>query len=288
MQPEELYPGAKLSILGKEIHIVESADEQTHGWLALMGLPTKRAVGEREDPHLAHLRRSEEREAAAREAARRTTADNDEIRRRGRNCLVAKPGLREAKHSSGSSVAPLESERARLQRAMLWGGRVVHFYCLSSDKPSEPQRKFTLSYFFADGSVQLVEWVSDNSGDCFANMRLQTSDGSSRDLRGGGLPSDPMSGRRNGGGERILFLKKCRAPKDLEVLKATSPHYAHQRWLARDGNFRSEFIELEDLVIRDVVKILGREFRIVGCEPSSRVFLATNLNIQLAEDEELF
>ena len=117
--PHELYPGARVELLGRQVTITGCADdEQTRGWLALMGLPTKlkpsdAAAALPEDAHLAHLRKAAARDAAARDAARTVSAETDELRRRQRNACVARPGLRREPPCSGKAVTPLLEERAR-------------------------------------------------------------------------------------------------------------------------------------------------------------------------------
>ncbi|KAL1512016.1 hypothetical protein AB1Y20_005291 [Prymnesium parvum] len=195
LQPAELFPGAVLHVLGKEIEIVDCMDGETRAWLALMGLPTKSAASLAEDPHVAHLRAVAADATAARIAAKHATAENDELRRRERNRFVAKPSLREDRHSTGKKAAPLPSEEQRWQRQRLWAGRVVHFYavCPVDGPPPQPDRKFTLSYFLADGTVQLLELFPPNSGNEFASQRLQPRNTSAGALRGGGLPGDRSS-----------------------------------------------------------------------------------------------
>ena len=91
--------------------------------------------------------------------------------------------------------------------------------------------------------------------------------------------------------ERVLFLKRCRAPKDLGTLRSAAPHFEHNGWLGRDGALpegATAFVELEDLDVGRTVQLVGQEMRVVGCEPSSRIFLAESLGVELAADEHLF
>ena len=178
LQPEEIFPGATLELLGRSVHVLSCADDQTRGWLLLAGLPAETVGGLVEDPHTTHLRSAAESAKAAERATHATTADNDEMRRRERNGFIAKPALRFDKPISGKATTPLSDEQERLQCAMLWGGRSVHFCAVfrgGGDKEYTPHldRRFTLTYFFADGTVQLVELLPRNSGDGFASMRLQ-------------------------------------------------------------------------------------------------------------------
>ena len=143
----------------------------------------------------------------------------------------------------------------------------------------------------SDGTVQLLELLPPNSGSEFASARLQPRARATPGLRGGGVPTDRAGGVPGGARERVLFLKRCRAPKDLGTLRSAAPHFEHNGWLGRDGALpegAAAFVELEDLDVGRTVRFVGREMRVVGCEPSSRTFLGESLGIELAADEQLF
>ena len=290
LQPEDLVPGAHLTLLGHRLRLL-APEPRTRAWLDARGLlppgghvdvttpavvpadaaavgapPSPPPLVPREDPHLAALKAEEARRAAAANFLVSPTTDDLARWRHGK--ASGWPELRDQPRTSGRGVRPRASETRRFERQLMVP-EVLHFHLVWDEPPPADatgaaaaplRRTFVLHFFVADGCVRIDEELGHNSG---------------REFERGGVAT---------------FLRKGRLPKDDDTRRAEASTYRPNRWLGRSGDLDDgdvRYVGLDDLAVGATVGVHGRSMRVVGCDEPTRAYLRARGGARAVDDDEL-
>ena len=288
LQPEDLVPGAHLTLLGHRLRLL-APEPRTRAWLDARGLlppgghvdvttpavvpadaaavgapPSPPPLVPREDPHLAALKAEEARRAAANFLVSPTT---DDLARWRHGKASGWPELRDQPRTSGRGVRRA-SETRRFERQLMVP-EVLHFHLVWDEPPPADatgaaaaplRRTFVLHFFVADGCVRIDEELGHNSG---------------REFERGGVAT---------------FLRKGRLPKDDDTRRAEASTYRPNRWLGRSGDLDDgdvRYVGLDDLAVGATVGVHGRSMRVVGCDEPTRAYLRARGGARAVDDDEL-